>query len=114
MPECKTCGANDREIQTHHIVPRSRGGTEHPGNVINVCLDCHTLIHDKRITGSQLIKDGLAAARQRGVTLGRVRVLTDEAFCQVIAMHRDGATCRDIAKVIGVSASTVSRVLRRA
>jgi hypothetical protein len=48
---CQDCGRSSKEIgrgknwrsglEVHHIVPRSLGGTEHPGNLKTVCVECH-------------------------------------------------------------------------
>ena len=44
---CQRCGAKgkkvggDAEINCHHIVPRSRGGTDNSYNLITLCEECH-------------------------------------------------------------------------
>ena len=68
---CFECGhSNPIEIQLHHVVPRSMGGTR----VIPLCSVCHRKVHgvkkEKQISISRLTKQGLAAARDRGVVLG--------------------------------------------
>ena len=34
-------GRNRYFLHTHHIVPRGRGGTDTPDNLISLCLECH-------------------------------------------------------------------------
>ena len=33
-------------LEVHHIVPRSRGGTNHESNLITLCSSCHRLVHE--------------------------------------------------------------------
>lgn len=39
---CQVCKQKDKILNTHHIVYRSRGGTDRADNLITVCTDCHT------------------------------------------------------------------------
>ena len=43
--KCQECGIdlikNNLEFETHHIIPRSKGGSEHPRNLITLCKPCH-------------------------------------------------------------------------
>jgi ribosomal protein L44E len=49
---CQECGRGHREIghkrngraelEVHHIIPRSMGGTEHPANLMTLCKECHS------------------------------------------------------------------------
>ena len=42
---CTECGIDVSApfvtYEAHHIIPRSRGGTEHPSNLRTVCSECH-------------------------------------------------------------------------
>lgn len=42
--KCRHCGAN-QNLHVHHIVPRSKGGKNHPDNLITLCFDCHSKVH---------------------------------------------------------------------
>lgn len=55
------------------------------------------------------VRGGLRAARARGSRLGRPTVPYDQA--QIVNLREKGLSCREIAKEIGVSRQTVSRVL---
>lgn len=36
---CQDCGGYATEV--HHIVPRARGGSDEPGNLVALCGPCH-------------------------------------------------------------------------
>ena len=44
---CQKCGKGGRgiELNVHHIVSLSDGGTDDPDNLITLCRDCHSLNH---------------------------------------------------------------------
>ncbi len=46
--ECIYCGAKG-DLTTEHILPRSRGGPDHPDNAIRVCITCNTKKGSKRL-----------------------------------------------------------------
>ena len=39
---CQVCKKKNKVLHTHHIVYRSKGGTDRADNLITVCTDCHT------------------------------------------------------------------------
>ena len=39
---CQVCHHKDGKLKVHHIIYRSKGGTNRPDNLITVCSDCHT------------------------------------------------------------------------
>lgn len=43
--ECSLCGWNESTKDIHHIIPRSKGGTDDGSNLIIVCPNCHRVIH---------------------------------------------------------------------
>lgn len=42
---CQRCGADDRTIQAHHVVPRGAGGPDYPSNLVTLCRPCHGVMH---------------------------------------------------------------------
>ncbi|WP_254863637.1 HNH endonuclease [Halovivax gelatinilyticus] len=42
---CQRCGADDRTLQAHHVVPRRAGGPDHPSNLVTLCRPCHGVMH---------------------------------------------------------------------
>ena len=61
------------------------------------------------------VKSGLAAARARGVLLGRQvgQRPSDKKANSVLAMHRDGLSYRLIGRNVGLSKNTVMDIIRR-
>lgn len=43
---CMSCGETQR-LHVHHVVPRSRGGGDDPGNLITLCEGCHAARHPR-------------------------------------------------------------------
>jgi len=58
-------------LEVHHIIPRSKGGSDHPGNLITLCPPCH-----KRFTATQA-SERAAARRDRERPL---QALEDEGY----------------------------------
>jgi hypothetical protein len=45
---CRAPGCDHmRFLEVHHLVPRSRGGTNDPSNLITLCSACHRLWHER-------------------------------------------------------------------
>lgn len=47
--KCELCGYN-ASIETHHILPKYKGGNHEIDNLIVVCPNCHTLITRKHLS----------------------------------------------------------------
>ena len=41
LTRCWCCGSDEKKLQKCHIVPKSLGGEDVPGNLIPLCLYCH-------------------------------------------------------------------------
>ena len=68
MKECFECGATE-ELQEHHVVPKSRGGTK----TVTLCYSCHMKAHGRDSKGlehARLTKEGIARAKANGAKLG--------------------------------------------
>jgi 5-methylcytosine-specific restriction endonuclease McrA len=46
---CQICGKKHTRLEVHHIVYRSQGGTNDENNLITLCENCHSGIHDGKI-----------------------------------------------------------------
>ena len=42
----------------HHIIPKSRGGGDNAGNLIFLCVGCHSLAHDVSFSGEKGLISG--------------------------------------------------------
>lgn len=43
MGICRCCGIKANEYEIHHIKSRYQGGSDHPQNLILLCVNCHNL-----------------------------------------------------------------------
>jgi DNA invertase Pin-like site-specific DNA recombinase len=66
---------------------------------------------DERDRLRERTRAGIAAARRRGVRIGRPRVLTPEKLAKAQALIAKGKARADAARIIGVGASTLRRAL---
>mgnify|MGYP001611092206 FL=1 len=44
---CQRCGWGNGRCDVHHIIPRSKGGTNEKQNLVILCPNCHRIEHDK-------------------------------------------------------------------
>ena len=42
---CTRCGADDRTLQAHHVIPRAAGGPDDLENLLTLCRPCHGVVH---------------------------------------------------------------------
>ncbi len=56
---------------------------------------------------------GIAAAKRRGKTLGRPRVISEEASARLRRLHQAGRSLRQIATLLGVSKTAVANEVER-
>lgn len=47
---CQCCGKKHVRLEVHHIIFRSKGGSDELDNLITLCEKCHSAIHDGKIT----------------------------------------------------------------
>lgn len=57
-------------------------------------------------------KNALAKKKADGVILGRPKTIKEDIIDKVIQMHNDGKQGKDIAVELGVSAASVTRILK--
>ena len=68
MNKCFECEATE-DLQEHHPVPRSRGGTK----TVTLCYECHMKAHGRDSKGmnhGRLTEEGLQQAKRNGVKFG--------------------------------------------
>ena len=57
---CESCKKQDTITHLHHIVPRSKGGSDENSNLIRLCLSCHGKVHDVTFKGDDgVVKNGI-------------------------------------------------------
>ena len=82
---CVNCESSIN-IQYHHIVPLSLGGTNNIKNIVPLCEECHSKIHNqKNIHWRQLQKEGIRTLKERnnGKGIGRPKITIPEGFEEV-------------------------------
>ena len=47
---CQCCGKKNIRLEVHHIIYRSNGGTNDENNLITLCENCHSKVHDGKLT----------------------------------------------------------------
>jgi len=64
--KCEICKSESEYLESHHIVPKSRGGSNNESNLINLCIKCHGKAHDVSFSnkGGGLIKEGIQRKRK--------------------------------------------------
>jgi hypothetical protein len=64
---CLLCGEQSIE-HFHHIVPRSKRGSNTIGNIVGLCKKCHTLVHTSKEAADALGKNKQGLQKQYGGT----------------------------------------------
>lgn len=68
--QCQNCKTRDGVFEVHHLVFRSKGGSDEPENLVTLCRKCHRDYHSGKIGLKRFGKKrnfGLAAATQMNV-----------------------------------------------
>ena len=102
---CVACGSED-DLQHHHLVMRSEGGSEHEANLITLCRSCHDKVHERQgvYNHRQRVRAGLRRAVDEGKQLGRPRLDADLEARIKEALNEPGRPgVREIAKQFGVA-----------
>ena len=113
LGECYECG-DASEVQMHHVVPKSKGGTM----MVPLCLACHGVVHSReRMAISTLTAAALQHKKARGERVGAVpygyavaadgvMLVEDETEQEVIAVAREltagGMSRRAVAEELSV------------
>ena len=76
---CAAC-KSEEDLQHHHLVTRSEGGSNAPSNLITLCRSCHDKVHVRRTNGTynhrQRTRAALAIRKAAGKKLGGLRPKT--------------------------------------
>ena len=76
---CQCCHgkSKDRKMETHHIIFRSKGGSDAPDNLITLCHTCHDGFHNGTIELPKKIKPGMKFSAPTQMNVMRPRILAD-------------------------------------
>ena len=117
---CVAC-SNKNSLHNHHLVPRSRGGSDDETNLITLCGACHSRIHGMGglwAESTHLITKAMQLKKSRGGLVGAVPygkelatdgvTLVDNAAEQSVIhearrLRGAGLSLRKIASVMGAS-----------
>ena len=78
---CQCCGKKNIRLEVHHIIYRSQGGTDDENNLITLCEDCHSKIHDgKLIIDKKLKKMNLKYATHMSIIRNQLLKVYPEAI----------------------------------
>lgn len=47
--KCQNCSKTKCQLEVHHIIFKSKGGSNEPENLITLCSDCHWKVHHKNL-----------------------------------------------------------------
>jgi len=109
---CCVCGKTD-DLNQHHVIPKSSGGSNYETNLITLCYEHHNWVHSRKyrdnINHTKLIRDGVAAAKARGVVFGRTSLPQDK-INEIIKLRKTGMGMNRIAKQLRVGNSQILKI----
>ena len=116
---CAVCGTTE-DLHQHHIVPRSVSFLmeEHKDNdeTITLCAYHHDIIHEVKRkrwdTHSNMVKEGLAKRRAKGLRIGKNPTLTREMVNNIKQMFADGVGVREIMRTLKIGTKAYYFVVR--
>ena len=89
---CTRCGADDRTLQAHHVVPRSAGGPDELENLITLCRPCHGVVHQSNSSFDDVREEApLFPDRTAPDPVARMRT-PDDQCCSRCGRYRDDPT----------------------
>lgn len=112
---CVACGQSGN-LNQHHLVPRSIGGSDDESNLITLCGSCHAKAHQVKADWrhSELTTKALKEKKQRGERMGKLPygftvddgvnlvpcVSEQSILVRVANLKADGFSVRSIAKTL--------------
>ena len=69
---CCVCGENKLDLNNHHFVPKSLGGSDDEKNIITLCVNHHNFIHkmERKLNLNYLMKLSKQKMKKEGKFLG--------------------------------------------
>lgn len=86
---CQACKKKNKILRTHHILYKSKGGTDRVDNLITVCNDCHTSENHKKggIFYDWMIKRKKVKQYKEAVFMNIIRIRTVERYPNAIITY---------------------------
>ena len=86
---CQVCKKRNKILRTHHVVYKSKGGTDRADNLITVCTDCHTSENHKvgGILYNWMIKHKRVKQYKEATFMNIVRKRTFEKYPNAIITY---------------------------
>ena len=113
LPFCVACLAKE-DLQHHHLVMRTEGGSDDDTNLVTLCTACHYKLHQRQVNGTYNHRErrleGIANAKANGVKFGRKPKLSPFQRAEAIKRRAAGETLASIAKSYAVNISMISRL----
>lgn len=121
---CWECDMEAEEIQHHHVVPRSRGGTK----TVGLCLECHGKAHhrEKNMHTGELTKASMKVLKDSGKLYtrppfgfttdgqGGLKPLPEaKLVLQAVELRNDRKPLRVVAAECGWTISKAQRITER-
>ncbi len=81
--KCAICSKKTEHLELHHIIPKSRGGSDDASNLVKLCSGCHGRAHDVSFSNDRggLVKEG-AARKKIKDKIGREWLDKNQALVQ--------------------------------
>jgi DNA-binding NtrC family response regulator len=109
---CQVCYRNG-VTEAHHIVPVSLGGPDALNNLVELCLECHSLVHNHRASWRKKARDGIQKAKDEGKYRGRKPILRQN-LPTIQKLIASGMSKEKVAKTLNINRSSVYRLLKEA
>ena len=75
---CQICGAQNTQLQVHHIRFRSQGGSDSMENLTTLCKDCHEKIHKNELNFNKKVQSFKHASHMNIMRKRLVELLKNE------------------------------------
>jgi len=105
---CVICGTN-KNLQHHHIVPKSLGGDDHAHNILTLCCDHHDWIHGITKTRNMPFSELVKAGQRNANNFGGRPPLNADVIDSILHLWKTGSSYRQIRKLTGASLATIQR-----
>lgn len=113
-PACHYCGKEAKHV--HHIIPIVVGGDNRENNLISLCLECHSLIHNKNFSGTwkEAQRLGIERAKLEGKFKGGQRKKLSKSlyFSLKEQYETKQITKKEFAELLNVSRPTLNKILK--